>query len=152
MTNIFKPFIGPSLIIQPGELAQRSSYNNLTLDDVVSFSETNGEPFSQTQIITLKSHYIDHVYEEAFKMCCGDIERVDEFAKDIADNGDITVKEFVSVFDDIMIVCINTKRVDNNEATKRVLDLLIEVEEFSPGTTVKFGEPITFKWSDINED
>lgn len=95
------------------------------------------------KMITLRSHYIDEIYDIAFKAANGSMSDVHNIAKSLMNTGTLKVREFVEVKNDNITIALNVDKIDE-AAEDRALQLLIEVEEIKNGVLQKFGEPITF--------
>ena len=100
------------------------------------------------RIITLRSHYIDEIYDIAFKAANSKMSDVHSIAKSLMNTGTLKVREFVEVKNDKITVALNVDKIDEAAEDKALL-LLIEVDEIKDGVLQKFGEPTTFNNVDI---
>lgn len=102
-----------------------------------------GEDYIDIRIITLRSHYIDEIYDIAFKAANGSMKDVHNIAKSLMNTGTLKVREFVEVKDNKITVALNVDKIDEAAEDKALL-LLIEVDKIVDGVLQRFGEPITF--------
>lgn len=94
-------------------------------------------------IITLRSHYIDEIYDIAFKAANNKMNDVHKVAKSLMNTGTLKVREFVEIKNNKITVALNVDKIDET-AEDRALQLLIEVDEVKNGVLQHFGDPITF--------
>lgn len=102
-------------------------------------------------IITLKAHYWDGLYNIALvTKKHGIMSEVVKIASALNTDDDFTyeVREFVRIENNEITVAINVDKIDE-AAEDRALMLLIEVEEVKDGVYQEFGDPVTFKHSEM---
>ena len=118
------------------------------LDDQISREYLADGKYIDIRIITLKSYYIDQIYESAFNMAGGDVHRVSNIAHTLMESGGVKVREFVEVEKEQIVVVINVDKIDQ-KAEDNALALLVEVEEIKVGVKQEFGDPITFNYNEV---
>ena len=96
------------------------------------------------RLITLRSHYIDEIYDIAFNTANGNLCEVHSIANSLMKTNTLKVREFVEVMKDEILIVLDVDKIDK-EAEDRALMLLIEVEEIKYGVKRYFGDPISFK-------
>ena len=96
------------------------------------------------RVVTLHSHFIDEIYDIAFKIASTDMGEVQSIANSLIKSNTLKVREFVEVKEDEILIVLNVDKIDQS-AEDKALQLLIEVEEIKCGAKQYFGDPITFK-------
>ena len=136
------------LIMSKGELKKLANQKNI-LTDITLFAESEKEPFSEVQIITLNEHLNELALEQAlndfkeFPPLSDDPLVVEAMLSDHIDNLRwriyFNAKEYVQVFEDSIQIAVNTPIIDDS-AVDYALSLLIQIEKFNPGDKHEFGK------------
>ena len=129
----------------------QSPLDNPNWPDLTFMAEANGEGFAEANIITLRAHYREKVYELAFDRAAKEgvtvdkiFSTVEDYAIDIMREGSVKVQPFVEVFDSYITICIDTPRIDD-EAVQNALNMLLEVDDLTPGKRYELGSAVSFK-------
>ena len=110
--------------------------------DLVFMAAGNDEEFQEVKITTLKSHYLDTVFDLAWKQI-KNIEDLQSRAEVIMDSGDISVREYVKVNGKYQVeICID-REIITDDAVEDALDLLVEMG-IEPRSCIEFGDRRTY--------
>ena len=135
---------------KPNAEAQTQPHS-INWPDLTFMAEANGEGFAEANIVTLRAHYREKVYEMAFDRAAKEgvtvdkiFSTVEDYAIDIMRKGTVKVQPFVEVFDSYITICIDEPKVDD-EAVQKALNMLLEVDELTPGKRYDLGSAVSFQ-------
>lgn len=106
--------------------------------DLVLLAEAEKEAFEPVQVITLQQYYKEKAYDKAWGMV-DSVDSVEAVAQSICDDEYATGKEFVEIQKTRVIIGINAKTVTDSQVD-RALQLLVSIDDFTPGEFYYFGE------------
>ena len=119
--------------------------------DLTLLAESNQEAFAKANIITLKAHYREMVYERAFDRAAREgitvdkiFSTIEDYAIEIMNRGTVSVQPFVSIDDECITICINEDRIED-DTIQRAMDMLLEVDDLTPGKHYPLGSAVSFK-------
>ena len=137
-TNLLKTV----LLVNRGELGRKALEKNILIR---ALEIAEPDDFEDVQIVTLAQWAEDHAVQQAFEEVEGGEIPNNRFLSRVGElklNEYKTGKEFVRVFENgDILVGLNIPMVDLS-STDKALELLIQIEEFKPGTLVEFGEEV----------
>ncbi len=116
--------------------------------DLVFMAAGDDEEFQEVKITTLKSHYLDTVFDLAWKQIndSDDVhleETLMHRANEIMDSGNISVREYVKVNGKYQVeICIDRETI-TDAIVEEALDLLVEIG-IEPRTCIEFGNSRTY--------
>lgn len=94
-------------------------------------SEADGLAFAPANLVTLRQHYCDRVYDRVFDGISSDNDINDETirqkAREIMDRGEINVQCFIEVKDGRYTICLDREQVDE-AFIEEALDLLMQMK------------------------
>lgn len=128
--------------MERGTLASRANAfrraTNATL-----LGSLEGEEFTDVEVVTLKQYARDCAHQEIMESstCILSYEDLQVKVEELLEQKYKSAKEFISIEDGKIIVGLNVDKVDNR-ATDMAMMKLIELEDFTPGTFLTFGDPI----------
>jgi len=113
-------------------------------------AELSGEAFQDVNVVTLKNYYVDKVYELAIDKVGMDPLLIEKCALKMLNSNLVTVREFVKVTPNKIIVVINSENV-NDDAIWLALDRVAIALDKLDGTTgtIPFSEYVSFTTTDI---
>lgn len=134
-------------ILQP-----TANQSNISWPDVYFTAETNGEPFEDVEIVSLKSYYVDKIYEIA--ICDVGLENEAKLQKrvtELVNSGQFKVREHVKVRSTGIVVVVN-KLVIDDDAIWPALELLSDALGRLEGKCgrVEYGEQVAFLSTEIS--
>lgn len=112
--------------------------------DVILTAETMDEPFQEVRIVTLRSHFLECVYEQALSA----YPRVTEselsyIAKEMLEARPITVAEHVTFSPDGSITVVIDRDIIDETATFDAMEMILKAVR-AGGTHVTLGLPVSF--------
>lgn len=130
---------------------EHNSLDNPNWADLTLLAESNQEAFANANILTLKAHYREKVYEQAFDRAAREGVTVDkifsvveDYAIEIMNRGTVEVQQFVSIDEKAITICIDADRIDD-ETVQLALNMLLEVDDLAPGKHYPLGSLVSFK-------
>jgi len=110
--------------------------------DLVFMAAANDEEFEEVTITTLKSHYIDMVFDLAWKQITNP-DDLQSRAKKIMDSGNVSVREYIKVNENYQVeICIDREMI-TDDIVEEALDLLVEVG-VERNACIEFGNRRTY--------
>ena len=120
------------------------------LPDAVLLADAEQEEFVDLEIITLNAYLKELAYDHAYHVAIDpDMSKVEAHANELLEYGIITAKEFVEVQKKKIRVAIDVEIVDDRAMDEAVLRLM-ELDEFTIGKRLEFGEAKKFHESQFN--
>jgi hypothetical protein len=115
--------------------------------NLVFMAEGSGEWFENVTVVTLKSHFVDKVYEAAWNSI-HDAKQLDETAIQIMESRSIEVQQYVNIDEFSSVeVCLNHDEI-TDAVVEEALELLIDIG-VTPNTHTEFGEKYSFLPADV---
>jgi len=129
---------------------QQSKYADLPWVDLVILAAAEKDEFSDVRFITLKSYYQDVAFQQVIDnmSCDSTIESrffacVEKKAEPLMNSGNIQVKEFVEIDNDLNVtMCLNVDTITDDAMTE-ALNILADIN-VEPNTFIEFGSDVTF--------
>lgn len=130
---------------------QHQLHNRISWPDLYFTAEATREAFEDVVVVTLKSDFVDRVYDRAIKeVGLKSQTRLSKRAYEIIQQQEIKVQERVEITKAGMKVIVNCNEV-NEAAVWRALDMLAQALDVLEGKvgTVPFGESVSFETTEI---
>lgn len=130
------------MLMKRGTLADRANAHN-RFTNATLLGSLEGEDFRDVEIVTLKQYARDCAHREILdtNMVVLSYEDLEIKVQDLVEREYNMGKEFISIEDERILVGLNVDKVDNHAVDKATL-MLVEIEEFTSGTFLTFGDPI----------
>lgn len=125
----------------------KEKVSKINWPELVFNAEAEREWFEDVTIVTLKSEYVEYVYDLAWKQANG-VNDVDDAAQKIINSSEVYVNEYIQIGKDCVVkVCIDRDEI-TDVVVEEVLDMLIDIG-IQPDTYHKFGVLKTFTFDEI---
>ena len=129
-------------IMERGTLASRANaFRKIT--NATLLGSLENEEFTDVEVVTLKQYARDCAHREIMEsnVCVLSYEDLEVKVEDLLEQKYTSAKEFISIEESKIVVGINADKVDQRITDKALL-MLVEIEDFTPGTFLTFGDPI----------
>jgi len=123
----------------------KEKISKINWPELVFEAEAEREWFEDVTIVTLKSEYLERVYDKAWDQTD---EGLNEKAKRIMNSGEIFVNEFIQIGEDSAVrVCIDKDEI-TDDVVEEVLNILVDIG-IKPDSRHTFGVRKTFMYDEI---
>lgn len=131
------------MLMKKGTLADRANAHN-RFTNATLLGSLEGEDFRDVEVVTLKQYARDCAHREILdtNSVILSYEDLEIKVQDLVEREYSTGKEFILIEDERILVGLNVDKIDQR-AVDRATTMLVEIDDFTSGKFLVFGEPIT---------